>query len=109
MTDLQIAKLARIKNYHSRYEIVLTDGTQKFLVLYTSRRSKRGLYAAANQRREALASITGEDGYWVVNGKTSPQMGDGDWRIFFSGRTQRECILDGELPFASAKSLAMAA
>ena len=31
-------KVARIKNYHSRYELILTDGTNTYLVAYVSGR-----------------------------------------------------------------------
>ena len=38
-------KLARLKNRHTRYEIVLTNGTDaKYLVLYTAQHSQRGLH-----------------------------------------------------------------
>jgi len=53
-------KLARLKNRHTRYEIVLTNGTDtKYLVLYTAQHSQSGLRAAVRQRYDAILVITG--------------------------------------------------
>ena len=94
-------RLARLKNYRTRYEVVLTNGTDKYLVLYTSRRSKMGLCLAVQQRSDAVSLITNGINPWLSKrGDTSHP---GEWSVLFSGRTQREAITDGELPFASAQ------
>lgn len=92
-------KLARLKNYRTRYEVVFTNGTEKFLLLYTAMNSYRGLHAACRQRYDALLHITG--GVAPYAAKSADQFSGTEWRAIFSGRTQREAIMGGELPFAS--------
>jgi hypothetical protein len=92
-------KLARLKNYRTRYEVVFTNGTEKFLLLYTAMHSDRGLLAACRQRYDALLHITG--GVAPYAAKSAGQFTGAEWRALFSGRTQREAIIDGELPFAT--------
>jgi len=97
MTPEQERKLARLKNYRSAYELILTNGTVRYLVCYTSRKSKIGAYRAAQKRFDSLMKATGGISPWVAK-PTEVFHGD-EWRIYFSGRTQREAILAGELPF----------
>jgi hypothetical protein len=100
-------KLARLKNRCTRHEVVLTNGTDtKFLVLYTAQHSNRGLIAAIRQRYDAiLAKTCGELPYAV---KPDQKFAGNEWRCFFSGRTQREAILAGELEFAEVATHAAA-
>jgi hypothetical protein len=98
-------KLARLKNRNTRYEIILTNGTDaKYLVLYTAQHSQSGLYAAVRQRYAAILVITG--GELPFAAKRSDIFHGREWRCFFSGRTQREAIIEGELPFDLAESVA---
>jgi hypothetical protein len=98
-------KLGRLKNRHTRYEIVLTNGTDaKYLVLYTAQHSQSGLRAAVRQRYDAILVITG--GELPFAAKRSDTSTGNEWRCFFSGRTQREAILSGELPFGLADVVA---
>jgi hypothetical protein len=98
-------KLARLKNRSTRYEIVLTNGTgTKFLVLYTAQHSYRGLVAAIRQRYDAILARTGGE---LPNAAKPGQVFVGnEWRCFFSGRTQRDAIIAGELPFAEVAASA---
>ena len=90
-------KLARLKNRNTRYEIVLTNGTDtKFLVLYTAQHSQSGLRAAVRQRYDAILVLGGEAPFAA---KRSDVFNGNEWRCFFSGRTQREAIIEGEHPF----------
>ena len=96
--DEQARKLARIKNRHTRYEVVLTNGVDTYLVMYTPQHSKRGVMAVARERYHHILHITGSmipciaDRGDVFHGN--------EWRVLFSGRTQRECYLSGVYPFA---------
>jgi hypothetical protein len=100
-------KLARLKNRNTRYEIVLTNGKDtKFLVLYTAQHSQSGLRAAVRQRYDAILVITG--GELPFAAKRSDIFGGNEWRCLFSGRTQREAIITGELPFAEVNAAAAA-
>ena len=98
-------KLARLKNRNTRYEIVLTNGTDtKFLVLYTAQHSQSGLRAAVRQRYDAILVLTGGEAPFAA--KRSDVSNGNEWRCFFSGRTQREASIAGELPFGLADTVA---
>ena len=98
-------KLARLKNRHTRYEIVLTNGTDtNYLVLYTAQHSQSGLRAAVRQRYDAILVITGGEAPFAA--KRSDVFKGRERRCFFSGRTQREAIIEGELPFGLADGVA---
>jgi hypothetical protein len=98
-------KLARLKNRNTRYEIVLTNGTDtKFLVLYTAQHSQSGLRAAVRQRYDAILVLTGGEAPFAA--KRSDVFNGNEWRCFFSGRTQREAIIEGEHPFGLADTVA---
>lgn len=103
MTDTLQRKLERIARYRTRYELVAEhkDG-RRYLVIYTDRRSRAGLYSALVARLNdgsldrVLGSRVVDYAKRATDGATI-----GDWRIYFSGRTQRDCYLGGELPFLS--------
>lgn len=95
LTAEQERKLARIKNYRTRYEAVLTDGCQSYRVCYTEQHSRRGLVAAARRNYNEVMRITGGQAPFVAD--ASDVFHGEEWRVIFSGRTQREGILGGEL------------
>lgn len=92
-------KLIRIRNYGTRYELVAShpDG-RKVLVGYTPRRGRSGLFDMLAKNGEAWVKFSGAEnitfGKRVSDGAVS-----GEWSIKFSGRTQRDAICNGELPF----------
>jgi len=98
MNETQIARLNRLKRYSTRYELIAThpDG-RKVLVGYT-RKGRDGMLSMMRKNGEAWVKFSGcEDIHFarrVGDGATS-----GEWTINFSGRTQREAIMEGELPF----------
>lgn len=98
------SKLSRLKHYATRYELVASRGTgpdrESYLIAYTSRNNRRGLWAAItdSNRVDKLVKLTGSKS--IDFGKRAADGGTmGDWTIRFSGRTQRECYLEGELPY----------
>ena len=91
-------KLARLKNRHTRYEVILTNGTVTYLVQYTGRHSRHGLVDACIHRSEAIRSKTNDTMPYISKPGEPWQS---EWRILFSGRTQREAIVNGEHPFAT--------
>ena len=104
MSPETLAKLERIKRYATRYELIAERGETRILILYTSQRSRPGLLVACRQRGPdvvALCCPSGEElitfGENWADGATI-----GEWRIRFSGRTQREAIIAGELPWIGA-------
>ena len=96
-TNDVLAKLSRIKNYSTRYEMVATNATtgESVLVCYTPRNNRRGMLDAIRNRAEAIKTLANTDAATV--GRI--QVVVGDWTIRFSGRTQREAIIGGELRF----------
>jgi hypothetical protein len=88
-------KLARLKNYRTRYEVAMTNGSERYLVVYMSARSFRRLLSAVQEKLEKIVAIAKAD-VWM-DGKGG--LTAGDWKIAFTGRTQREAILGGELQF----------
>jgi hypothetical protein len=91
-------KLERLRRFHTRYEISATRGAERVLVGYTMRKGRRGLYSMCEHNAEAFDKFFGKDFRWnkrAADGLTT----DSGWLVNFSGRTQRDCILSGELPF----------
>ena len=96
------AKLSRLKNYATRYELVASrdNGADRYLIAYTPRNNRRGLWAAVTEpaRAAKLVKLTGSPEI-TFGKKASDGATMGDWEIRFSGRTQRECYLEGELTY----------
>jgi hypothetical protein len=92
-------KLASLRWHSTRYELVAThpDG-RKVLVGYTPRRGRSGLFDMLATNGVAWVKFANAEnitfGKRVADGAIS-----GDWSINFSGRTQRDAICSGELPF----------
>lgn len=101
----QEAALARLKNYGTRYEVAAThaDG-RRWLIGYTPRKSMRGLFAAsANVKMRTILKLIGAPefaSFSRVDGRLAIRV-EGGGLIEFTGRTQRDAILDpkGELPW----------
>jgi len=95
MATLQ-QRLERIKNYSTKYELALIGPAgEKYLIIYTGRLSKAGVWTALTHRYDDLVRVTGQT-EWQVDrqGATS-----GAWRVVWTHRTQRECYIQGELAF----------
>lgn len=95
---VMLRRLNRLKYGRTRYELVAAhpDG-RRILVGYTSK-GRRGLAAMVHKVGNELAAFCG-DPYITYSPRVADGATIGDWRINFSGRTQRDCILEGELPF----------
>lgn len=97
------ARLAAIANRATRYELVLEHDGRRSLLCYTTRKSGAGLRDAVFSRAYEILAVTGqhEDEARVTPlTKLSVSVGP-TARVYFSGRTQRDCILGAELPLAS--------
>ena len=102
LTDLQTRQLERIKYYATRYEVRLTlpDG-RAMLVCYTPRKSKAGLLDALQSRGKAILALMPEmpeDSRLTYTKAQGFALGNGA-RVAFSGRTQRDAIMAGALPY----------
>lgn len=98
MTALQ-QRLKSLKYHATKYEIVAThkDG-RKVLVGYTPRKGRQGLWAMVAKNATAWIAFSGE-GSLTFAKRAADGATAGDWNINFSGRTQRDAIINGELPF----------
>lgn len=96
-------RLTRIMNRPTAYELAVThpDG-RSYLVRYTARKSRDGLYDCmvnAADEINALVSNGGAPEYFEFAKRAADGATMGAWAIRFTGRTQRDCICNGELPF----------
>jgi hypothetical protein len=98
MTTLE--KLSRLKHFHTRYEVTATQGDRKVLIGYTPRKGRRGIWSILSGRAESWGRFVGHADPQIQFRKPSSAGADSEgWHINFSGRTQREAIIAGELPF----------
>jgi hypothetical protein len=100
MTEAQMVKLERLRFAPSRYEIeIVASSGAKHLIAYTPRRSFRGLLDAVRQRGVAILRVVGmPEETQAERVGASLRFADGTV-IRFSGRTQRDAIMHGELPY----------
>jgi hypothetical protein len=105
-TAEQSAKLARLHNYRTRYEVEAVstaDPSQKYLVGYTSQKSRYGLLSACRRvGPELIAALRlSETAELVPSKRAADGFALGSWQVRFSGRTQRDAIWSGELVFVA--------
>jgi hypothetical protein len=105
LTTEQIAKLERCRNYATRYEITARhpDG-RTFLVCYTPRVSRTGLQLAMQNVGDRLVAAlpVGENDEMTWHTQPRAHCKTSGWEIGFTGRTQRDAIMSGEMPFIAA-------
>jgi hypothetical protein len=104
LTPDQEAKLARLHRRATLYEAVMVNvkTDQRVLVGYTSNTRSR-LLSMLNRHSAAVIKLAGTD---LMQGTREHRAGVplgmvimGDWLIGFSGRTERQAIYEGELPW----------
>jgi hypothetical protein len=91
-------RLASMTNRATLYEIAMSKGDTRYLLCYTNRRGRAALFdaVARDAAREAVKSLTGTDQIHFAR-RSADGATMGEWRIQFTGRTQREAIGHGEL------------
>ncbi len=94
-------KLARLRNHHTRYELAMWCGDRKILIAYTPRRGWAGITAAIQSKADAIVAAAGAD-YIRFGKRASDGATLGDWTINFTGRTQREAYIQGELEYVGS-------
>ncbi len=94
MTDETAAKLERLRNLPTRYELALTnlDSGDKRRLSYCARNNRSGLIAAIRSNGPELVAFCGSERFTLEGKGGSPLAMLGRWRIAFTGRTQREAI-----------------
>ena len=97
-TTTNMAYLARIQGRATLYEMVVSDDHATYLVQYTSAPSRRILLDSVRKRGAQLQALTGLDSLTFAS-KARDGANMGHWRIYWTGRTEREAIGAGEYPF----------
>jgi len=104
-TEEQIKRLEGLHNRQSRYEIVASKGDVTLRVGYTVRKSRHGLLNTLRRYPESTVPLFCPKGNEMVTFLKPAVHGCtiGEWLIRFSGRTEREVILNGELQHITSK------
>lgn len=94
MTKEQKLRLKEIENHTTDYEVVMTDGTTTYLITYTSpptfEMMVRSMRCVAGEINDVAPSPVWERGNRILAGT---------FELKYSGRTEREAILEGEHPY----------
>jgi hypothetical protein len=88
-------------NEPTRYEVALVNATsgRKILVRYTAGKSGRDLISQMQDAAERIVKITGANEWKFVDRKkrlAGIEIGP-DWKLVFTGRTQRDARSEGEI------------
>lgn len=91
-------RLERLKYYATRYELAAINGDTRILLVYSYGRGRRAILESARKHGEKLVALTGRQSIDFAK-RASDGATMGDWQIRFTGRTQRDAICSGELPW----------
>ena len=103
------ARLSALHNRATRYEVVAEVGGRSCLLAYYLRSSRSTLLNLVREHGERLMQLAGlSDSDPVTYTRAGGWcFGGGKLRVRRTGRTERECILSGELPGLEAAPLAL--
>jgi len=93
---MKATQLENLRNRSTLHEVMLTNGTDERLIGY-GRKSRSGLVATVQRKGEEILRVVNiPDDF---NGAVTQHSMDlsGGWFAKFSGRTQRQAIICGEL------------
>jgi hypothetical protein len=98
-------RLERLRNRATLYELAMTRGEERLLVAYSQRKGRRDIFKAvtADHRVGPIMARTGADRIEFAKRAADGAM-MGGWTIRFTGRTERDAIIEGELPYAGDAS-----
>lgn len=88
-------KLAMLVNRRTRYELVAQDGERIYCIAYCARKSRTGAIDAIRKNSVGFLSTLGlpRDVIFKFMGR---DIRAGSWLIHFTGRTQRDAIMQGK-------------
>lgn len=92
-------KRAALLNRPTRYELVAERNGERILIAYTMRRSRHTILTALQKHSGRIierCDAYGKTLTWLTPANRGCDLGG--WRIYFTGRTQREAI-GSELPW----------
>lgn len=92
-------RLHALRNRRALYELALThpDG-RRVLLAYTDGKSRTAVLKAIRRRGPAVVSLTGSESVTFAR-KAADGATIGEWSVNHTGRTEREAITDGPLPY----------
>ncbi len=100
LTAKQTHRLERLRNRGTLYELVAVhaESRQTILVGYGGNRShgRQALRRICEERIDSIRQFAGCQDVRMGKGASATC---GEWTISWSGRTQRECIIEGERDF----------
>jgi hypothetical protein len=93
-------RLERLRNRATLYELAMTRGEECILVAYSRLKGRRDIFnlVTADHRVGPIMARTGADHIEFAR-RTADGATMGEWAIRFTGRTEREAIIAGELPY----------
>ena len=105
LSVVQISKLNSLHNRASRYEVLATfaatesHGETRVLIGYTCHRSRHGLLKCCQAQGQAIIDAFGicDNDRFIPAKRAAGGFTIGKWSFNFSGRTQREAIMEGEI------------
>ena len=99
LTETQIKKLARLYNRRTMYELaaIHTDG-RRVLIAYSDGKGRRDVWNCCHNRATAVVALTGSE-IFDFGKRAADGAVIGEWSIRFTGRTEREAIMEGELAY----------
>ena len=94
-------RLELLRNRLTGYEITASNGDRKILIAYSGAKSRHGLLRACQARGEKIikALEISDDAMFLPAARAADGFKIGDWAFRFSGRTERDAIMEGELPY----------
>ena len=101
MTQDQIRRLESLRNRSTCYELAAIRGEERVLIAYCLQHSRDGALRACRNRGQQIIDalkISGTD-MLVAGKKASDGFAIGEWQVRFTGRTERDAIISGELPY----------
>jgi hypothetical protein len=100
-TTEKLARANRLCGFRTRYEVAaICDDGRRYLLAYTSQKSRRGLWNSLTERLEdgSLDRVIGTRAVdWCKPASKGARLGQ--WTVQFTGRTQRDCYCGTELEF----------
>jgi hypothetical protein len=93
-------RLDSLRNRATLYELAMIRGEERILIAYSQRKGRRDIFkaVAADHRVRQVTARTGTDQIDFAK-RTADGATMGGWAIRFTGRTQRDAIIEGELPY----------
>lgn len=89
-------RLEALKYRTTLYELVIEKDGKRYLAGYC-RKGRNGLFGMLAKNAEKIAALFGDTVTFAKRASDGAYING--WHVHFTGRTERECIIEGELPF----------